>query len=115
MLVESNNNYNPLGRLGPLHPRPEYRPRTGTEAEKLKTDEGGQTGVGTGREKSKDASSKTVAASGQNLDGRLNLSAAKALTESVAEAISRLEPLACNCGPHGRLNPATGLMFPRYV
>jgi hypothetical protein len=123
--VESNNNYNTLGRMGPIYPRPEYRPGSRSESPKPENSTSGffrspkassedlNSGAQNGGQKTKDAVKAAVSL--KNTEGRLNLVAAKSLTLETAEAISQLEPLECNSGPHSALEKTAGLMAPRYV
>jgi hypothetical protein len=110
MQVEPKSNYNVLGRMGPLHPRPEYRPKTADEGEGLKS--GGERDA---QSRKRAAERPAAAAAAQAVpEGRLSLQAAKALTAAAAEAIAGLDPLAVK-GPHYALGRGAALMWPRYV
>jgi hypothetical protein len=118
MQIESGNNYNPLGRLGPLYPRPEYRPGNSSKDTPEKAKDGGQDQVslagGKGdKSKAKAQKGQKAQASAVNADSRLSLQSAKALTEATAEEIKRLPPQGRNQGPHAV--KGLGLMAPRYV
>jgi hypothetical protein len=112
MQVESNNNYNTLGRMGPIYPRPEYRPKSvpqespgqdpGRERDKVDVSQGQG-----GKAKAQKAQASAL------VEGRLNVNAAKALTARTAEAISQLPPLGVRQAPHAV--QGLGMMAPRYV
>ncbi|MDR2422093.1 MAG: hypothetical protein LBE01_01800 [Deltaproteobacteria bacterium] len=106
-----NLNYNPLGLIGPLRPRPEYRPPSTRE----------ESSNSKGEPTAKKTASGQVAANPKEAqkikseaDGRLNLATAQSLTRETSEAIANLPPEGRNAGPH-RLNPYWGLVSPRYV
>jgi hypothetical protein len=108
MQVEPKNHYNVLGRMGPLQPRPEYRPRPSTtEAESQKA--GGEAD----KRGSSRAERRSALASVPG-EGRLSLQAAKALTAATAEAIADLDPNGRKA-PHAALERGASLMIPRYV
>ncbi|MDR1872697.1 MAG: hypothetical protein LBS60_12395 [Deltaproteobacteria bacterium] len=100
--------YNPLGLLGPLNPRPEYRPP------EKKEDPSPGASSSSGQETQRQSQATPVEAAKLRPEKGLNLAGAKALTASVTEAISQLKPEAVNTGPH-RLNPYWGLYGSRYV
>jgi hypothetical protein len=106
MQVEPKNNYNLLGRMGPLQPRAEYRPGKPKE-------ESAKTGDGAG-ERSPERLAPRKVLGGTSGEGRLSLQAAKALTAATAEAIESLDP-GSRKGPHSDLAGQVGLMSPRYV
>ena len=116
MQVDSGNNYNVLGRTGPIYPRPEYRP---TDSSKKTPEEtkGGQdkVSVSGGKEgKAQAKARKELKAQTQAAaDGRLNVQSAKALTSAIAESIASLPPDGRNQGPH--TVKGLGLLPPRYV
>jgi hypothetical protein len=116
MQVEPKNNYNVLGRLGPVQPKPEYRPRSSPEGQT--TQAGGESSARTSEKPSQgsraqERAERTRAAAAASTD-RLSLQAAKNLTEATAEAITSLDPGARK-GPHSYLASDAGLMYPRYV
>jgi hypothetical protein len=121
MQVESNNNYNTLGRMGPLYPRPEYRPRPNFDPSAEQSSGGGQDKVNVSansKNKAKNQSqpqTQTLKAvqSSAVPEGRLNLLNAKKLTEETALAISQLNPSGHNQSPHSVTG--LGLMAPCYV
>ncbi|MDR0548035.1 MAG: hypothetical protein LBI10_01270 [Deltaproteobacteria bacterium] len=105
-----NLSYNPLGLLGPIHPRPEYRPPASREESPAAAGDSAKNNA----KQSQVKDNQRVAQSAKNQSSRLNLAEAKELTVKVNEAISRLSPTALNGGPH-RLNPYWGLYSSRYV
>ncbi|MDR2140980.1 MAG: hypothetical protein LBR11_04200 [Deltaproteobacteria bacterium] len=112
-MIDSLNNYNPLGRLGPLSPRPEYRPPGSREGE------GPQTSPDPKNDQAKPGRVQTASPqlgtkAKSSPESRLSLAAAQALTQEVSLAIAQLPPGSVNAGPH-RLNPYWGLYYPRYV
>jgi hypothetical protein len=117
-----NLNYNPLGQLGPVYPRPEYRPPN--KEDPHKSGEAGQDSqTGVGANKTKDSGLKAnqalkayawESAKIAHPESRLNLAAAQALTEETAASIARLPAGDTNSGPH-RLNPYWGLFGSKYV
>jgi hypothetical protein len=120
MQVEPKNNYNVLGRLGPVQPKPEYRPRSSPEGQT--TQAGGEASSRTSekpsqgsraQERAQERAERTKAAASASTE-RLSLPAAKNLTEATAEAITALDPGARK-GPHSHLASDAGLMYPRYV
>ncbi|MDR3205376.1 MAG: hypothetical protein LBV23_11680 [Deltaproteobacteria bacterium] len=114
MQVE-NNNYNTLGRLGPLYPRPEYRPKnnaeTGAERGGAKEEAGQREGL---KLTLGQKSFKKAEAIKANRDERLTLSMAKSLTEETAQAITLLPPDGRRHAPHVT-GPNMGLLIPTYV
>ncbi|MDR1051786.1 MAG: hypothetical protein LBP95_12090 [Deltaproteobacteria bacterium] len=118
MQVESNNNYNTMGRMGPVYPRPEYRPgprpgqtpeETGGQGGRDKVDVSTNAGGRSGEKARKVVPVQAPAAA----EGRLNLAGAKTLTETTAAAIAGLSPGGLNQAPHNVAG--LGLMAPRYV
>jgi hypothetical protein len=107
MQVEPKNNYNVMGKMGPLQPRPEYRPKTAQDGESPKAgqERGGQNPERLQRERISSSASQA---------GKLSLQSAKALTEATCEAIADLDPSARKC-PHSSLSREAGMMSPRYV
>jgi hypothetical protein len=100
--------YNPLGLLGPINPRPEYRPP------ERKEDSSSGASSSTYKETQGQPQANQVEAAKPRAEKGLNLAGAKALTETVSQAISQLDPISVNAGPH-RLNPYWGLYSSRYV
>ena len=116
MQVENRNNYNTLGRMGPLYPRPEYRPPQKN---------GPETGAeGTVRGEDKKETQKEALVLSPNLkgkgirkaevSGKLNLQGAKALVEETGGAIARLSPGSLEGCPH-RVIDGSALMWPTYA
>jgi hypothetical protein len=118
MQVDSGNNYNTLGRMGPIYPRPEYRPKGPPKENTEETKGGAQdkvklTGGQGDKAKAKAQKERGVQAQPVVAEGRLNLQSAKVLTQITAEAITQLPPDGRNQGPHSV--KGTGLLSPRYV
>ncbi|MDR2367229.1 MAG: hypothetical protein LBF58_03830 [Deltaproteobacteria bacterium] len=122
MQIDSNNNYNTLGRMGPIYPRPEYRPKYAPKDNPEESKAGqDKVNVSGGRgEKAKDRKGQkelTAQSRAQAQpavpEGRLNLQTAKTLTKVTAEAIAGLPPDGRNQGPHAV--QGLGLLAPRYV
>ncbi|MDR1085689.1 MAG: hypothetical protein LBP22_12775 [Deltaproteobacteria bacterium] len=111
MIPENTVNYNPLGRLGPVYPRPEYRPQAGREDSR-------DTPAPAENEKNplkvKISGQKTAKAAPDQSESRLTLAMAQNLVQETSAAIAGLPPGATNSGPH-RLNPYWGLIHRRYV
>ena len=118
MQIDSGNNYNGLGRLGPIYPRPEYRPK-GPAKEAPEGSQGGaqdkvNVSGGKGQQgQAKDAQKALAQAQRAVPDGRLNLQSAKALTQLTAEAIAGLPPDGRGQSPHE--TQGLGLLAPRYL
>ncbi|MDR2301159.1 MAG: hypothetical protein LBF38_03860 [Deltaproteobacteria bacterium] len=118
MQIDSGNNYNTLGKMGPIYPRPEYRPKNSTKDNPEETQGGAKDKVnvsGGKGEKGKAAKDQKAQAQTQPAlsDGRLNLQSAKILTQATAEAIANLPPEGRNQAPH--TVKGLGLLPPRYV
>jgi hypothetical protein len=118
MQIESGNNYNTLGRLGPIYPRPEYRPKNAPKDNSEETKGGGQdkvtvAGEKGGNSKAKAQKDQKAQAQVSVAEGRLNLQSAKALTQITADAIATLSPDGRNQGPH-RVQ-GLGMLSPRYI
>ncbi|MDR1396004.1 MAG: hypothetical protein LBK52_07540 [Deltaproteobacteria bacterium] len=108
-------NYNPVGRLGPLYPKPEYRPAENPPAGEEAPEKTDKNPVRVKLEnRAQSQAQARQAAARPDLGGRLTLTQAQDLTQTVSEAVSRLTPEATNSGPH-RLNPYWGLINRRYV
>ncbi|MDR0620687.1 MAG: hypothetical protein LBJ61_02235 [Deltaproteobacteria bacterium] len=117
MQIDSGNNYNTLGRMGPIYPRPEYRPRNPAKDTPEETKGGAQDKVdvsgGKAKKRQANEGQKTQKAQAAVADGRLNLQSAKALTQITAQAIAELPPEGRNQSPHAV--QGLGLLAPRYV
>jgi hypothetical protein len=117
MQIENRNTYNTLGRIGPLHPRPEYRPpQKGVEEDQA----GGSQVKGDAKEspseslilsenlRSKSTNTKT------ETQGRLNVLGAQSLVEKLKEDITELSPNSTNGCPHRKVD-GDALMYPIYA
>ncbi|MDR3135663.1 MAG: hypothetical protein LBU69_06185 [Deltaproteobacteria bacterium] len=115
MQIDSGSNYNPLGRTGPLYPRPEYRPKNTSGNLPEDTKGGGKDKVSVSGQKGEKGKAKAQKALSQAVvaDGRLSLQSAKALTKITAESIAELSPDGINQCPH--LVQGLGLLAPRYI
>ena len=113
MQVEPKNNYNVIGKMGPLQPRPEYRPKSFPDGEGQKAGESKNSGGEKTRRDPERLEQRKVSAAASTGE-KLSLQAAKALTEATSDAIMDLDPRARK-GPHSALGPEAGLMYPRYV
>jgi hypothetical protein len=106
-MILDNSNYNTLGRLGPVYPRPEYLPGDATKGN-------GQAPANPDPVKV-EIQNQVKQAGKVNADpARLTLNLAQDLTKTVSEAIRNLPPQATNTGPH-RLNPYWGLINRQYI
>jgi hypothetical protein len=118
MQIDSGN-YNTLGRLGPVYPRPEYRPKSPSKDTSGEAGESGRDKVDVANGKGEQSSTKARKdLKAQNRtqaveSGRLNLQSAKSLTLVTAEAISNLPPQGRNQAPH--MTQGLGLLSPRYI
>jgi hypothetical protein len=113
MQVESNNNYNTLGRMGPIYPRPEYRPKSAPQESPGQDPGGGRDKVDVSQGHGGKAKAQKAHQAAALAEGRLSVNSAKALTASTAEAISRLPPQGVRQAPHAV--QGLGLLAPRYV
>ncbi|MDR0356324.1 MAG: hypothetical protein LBJ64_11430 [Deltaproteobacteria bacterium] len=116
MQVEVGNNYNPLGRMGPIHPRPEYRPGKNPSFEPRESEGPGQDAALASRkrtERNKAESKGSAPVQSPATEGRLNLQGAKTLTELAAQAIRELDGQGTKNSPH-RVD-GLGLMAPHYI
>jgi hypothetical protein len=104
--------YNPLGLLGPVYPRPEYRPPVNREETTEGSSDSTKNKTSTKEEKTKTQAEEAKTAKSQ--EGRLNLASAIELTKKVSEDIVNLSPTSSNSGPH-QYNPYFGLYSARYV
>jgi hypothetical protein len=121
MQVENRNSYNPLGRMGPLYPRPEYRP---PQPHAEGAPDGAAEGAGKGAEGKGQAQTESIVLSPRlkrasggapaEASGRLNAQSARALAEATAESISGLNPRAERGCPHRRPE-GHGLLYPVYA
>ncbi|MDR3153031.1 MAG: hypothetical protein LBW85_01875 [Deltaproteobacteria bacterium] len=121
MQVDNRNSYNTLGRLGPLYPRPEYRPPQNSPEN---APEGAGAGAGQGAEGKAKAQSESLilsprlrkATAGQvrEAQGKLGLQAAKELAEETARDITGLDPRSEYGCPH-RKPEGHGLLYPVYA
>jgi hypothetical protein len=117
MQLENRNTYNTLGRMGPIHPRPEYRPP-------LKEEGVGKDGSVKGEGDRKQAPSESLILSDSlkrkgpaakpEGQGRLNLASVKGLVEYSAEGIKGLSPNSTSGCPHA-LATGDGLLYPTYA
>jgi hypothetical protein len=126
MQVENRNNYNGLGRMGPIYPRPEYHPPRADDQEQLgqAKDKPGRTESqkkGDRAELSQAGKNKTQPGSKARIrneeapsGGRLNLASAKELTQETSQAIAALPPWSTTQNPH-RADSHLGLLYPTYV
>jgi hypothetical protein len=120
MQVENRNAYNTLGRMGPLYPRPEYRPPQ--NAPEQTDGKAGETGRGTeGKGKAPSESlilserlKRTSAPSAPDTTGKLSAQSAKALSEETAGRIAVLDPRSEKGCPH-RKPEGHGLLYPVYA
>jgi hypothetical protein len=117
-----NLSYNLTGQLGPLYPRPEYRPPSQDSSDTTNKAKPGVINQSGKRDLKPDVPKAHPKAT-QNLQpatktstpaSRLTLAAAQTLTEEVSAAIAQLPPGSTNAGPH-RHNPYWGLIYPKYV
>ncbi|MDR2613647.1 MAG: hypothetical protein LBG06_12850 [Deltaproteobacteria bacterium] len=122
MLVENRFSYNPMGRLGPVYPRPEYRPPQNAPGDGP-GDAAGEAGKGAGGKAEKAPSESLVlsprlrrAAGGAAADAgaRLNLQGARELAGETARGIAGLDPRSENGCPH-RMPQGHGLLYPAYA
>ena len=119
MQVDNRSNYNTLGRMGPLYPRPEYRPPQKNAAE-LGGD-GSVKGEGADKKTQKEKEAVTLSASLKGkgakkpeAPGKLTLQAAKGLVEETGAEIAALSPKSVNGCPHGAVD-GSALMWPFYA
>ncbi len=109
-LTQITNNYNPLGKMGPLYERPEYRPPEKNDAQEA------EAGL---RNKSDRSTLSVKNPDGKKLEaapilpiGKLNLSTAQDLLGQTADLIQQLSPFSTKT-PH--LYLPKNLMQPVYV
>jgi hypothetical protein len=123
MQVENRNSYNTLGRLGPLYPRPEYRPPQNAPdgAGEGAPGEAGKAGLGAGKGSKTQSEALILSPSlrrppvqAADAGARLNAQSAKALAEETAGMIAGLEPRSERGCPH-RKPEGHGLLFPVYA
>jgi hypothetical protein len=116
MQVENRNIYNTTGRIGPLYPRPEYRP----PSKELTEDPSGEGRV---KGEGKNSASESLILSDRlkrknpvktESQGRLNVQAAKNLVLESAEGIKELSPRATTGCPHQKIQ-GDGLLYPIYA
>jgi hypothetical protein len=117
MQVENANNYNTLGRMGPIYPRQEFRP---PQKNPLETeDSSGKLG---GKKSQKEEESLTLspnlkrksAQKAENLDGPLSPKDVRTLTSHTAAQITELSPVGTWGCPHGEIQ-GYGLLYPIYA
>ncbi|MDR2349087.1 MAG: hypothetical protein LBF41_00480 [Deltaproteobacteria bacterium] len=118
MRAENSNNYNPLGRMGPLYQRPEYHPPkknpAGTGADN------GVKGEGDKKETPKDTLSLSQKIKGketakkQDPSQKMNLQAAKNLTAETCGEIAELSPGSTEGCPHKMLLGGV-FVYPMYA
>jgi hypothetical protein len=124
MQVENRNAYNTLGRMGPLYPRPEYRPpQNAPERTGGGTGEAGKGTDGKGGTKS-GAPSESLILSGRlrkassppaaDPSARLNVQSAAELARDTAGRIAGLDPRSERGCPH-RKPEGHGLLYPAYA
>ncbi|MDR2351585.1 MAG: hypothetical protein LBF22_00210 [Deltaproteobacteria bacterium] len=119
MQVENRNNYNTLGQMGPLYPRPEYPP----PAKGGNLSPGEDANVNQG----KNSSTPSVILGGtlpakktqesqdtKEIPAKINLETAKKLASETGELIENLAPLATQGCPH-RSVQGYGLLYPTYA
>jgi hypothetical protein len=116
--VENRNTYNTTGRVGPLYPKPEYRPPIKDLVEDSQG-EGKVKGDGDKKKASSESlilsdSLKRKSAVKNEVPLKLNVVAAKALVEESAEAIMDLKPLSTTGCPHKKIE-GDGLLYPIYA
>ena len=121
MQLENRNTYNTLGRVGPLYPRPEYRPPQKEPAEGAGA---GKEGSVRGGDAGKKAPSESLILSESlkqksraqkpESQGRLNAASAAELAARSSELIRELSPSAVNGCPH-RMPSGEGLLYPVYA
>jgi hypothetical protein len=120
MQVENRNNYNTLGRMGPIYPREEFRPPKKNPTE-LTTENDGLKGDGDKKKTQKESESlilsaglKGKGAKSQSIPERLNLAGIKALVSQTSESISELAPQETSGCPHRQIE-GYGLLYPTYA
>jgi uncharacterized protein (DUF39 family) len=117
MQVDNRNNYNVLGKMGPLYQRPEYRPPQKNTAE---TGGDGQVkGEGSKKETPKDSLTlssnlKGKAVKKAEVQGKLNLQGVKNLVAETSADIAALSPNSVGGCPH-RVIGGDVLMYPTYA
>jgi hypothetical protein len=126
MQVENRNAYNTLGRMGPMYPRPEYRPPQNfpMPLEDGKAGDAGKGTEGKGTEGKGKAPADSLILSprlkrssapvASEITGKLNPLTAKSLVEETAGRISGLDPRSENGCPH-RKPEGHGLLYPVYA
>jgi hypothetical protein len=118
--LDNKNIYNTLGRLGPIYPRPEYRPPAKEEAGGAGSGAGSfvKKGGGKGSAPSESLilaqSLKKKSQSAPAAQERLNLAGAEALVEESAGLIKGLQPEDAFGCPH-KTPDGVGLLCPSYV
>lgn len=112
MILENNYNYNVLGKMGSVYPRPEYVPHGTTENKKEDTNS--EKGIHNHILSRKDNSSNSSSVSSNSQESRINLQAARSLTVETATGIMSLSPEGINVGPH-KFSPTIGLLNPQYI
>ncbi|UQZ88285.1 hypothetical protein C4J81_03305 [Deltaproteobacteria bacterium Smac51] len=108
MQITQHNSYNSLGRIGPHYERPEYRPPEQNAPEtQPETTRGDRSTLST---RNTDVPVKKAVAMPT---GKVNLAAAKDLTEATASLIQGLTPESTSQEPHMWLR--SSLMTPVYA
>ncbi|MDR2339746.1 MAG: hypothetical protein LBF40_06415 [Deltaproteobacteria bacterium] len=120
MQLDNRNTYNTLGRVGPLYPRPEYRPPVkDPSGEGVSKDGSVKDGPGAKKAPSdslilSDNLKRKNLAPKADPQAKLNLQLAKDLVSESAQGIKNLEPSATDGCPHGAIT-GEGLLYPTYA
>jgi hypothetical protein len=125
MQVENRNSYNATGRMGPVYPRPEYRPPQ-SFPETPQDGTAGEPGKGTEGKGKSQAQAQTEslilsprlrraqAPAASDPGVKLTAQTARALSDETADRIAGLNPRADNGCPH-RKPEGHGLLYPVYA
>jgi hypothetical protein len=111
-MLNTVNNYNVLGKLGPHYERPEYRPPAGESEDRPTSARTEDRRTLSGEAQKKGAAAKKPAPAPVPAT-RLNLAGARNLVGALAAQISTLPPQSTDREPHTWLR--TSLMTPVYV
>ncbi|MDR2459494.1 MAG: hypothetical protein LBE38_01730 [Deltaproteobacteria bacterium] len=120
MQVDNRNNYNTLGRMGPIYPRQEFRPPQKNLTENSE-DPKGLKGDAPGKKTQKEDSESLILSdklkrksAAKSAPERINLQEAKALVTITGEDISALDPKSDYGCPHNGVE-GFGLLYPTYA